>query len=163
MSKPTDLADVLPGPPLVYLRRMAWSDSDAARIVYTGRFFEFAMAAVEAWFREVWGRHWYRMHVEQEIGTPFVHVDMDMLAPLVPDDLLAVTVTVERMGRSSLTFGLTGRKEEDGTPCFRATYVCTLVSMQPAMHAIPIPEDQRAVIEQYIARCREDVEPDCVP
>lgn len=154
MSKPTELLDeVVGGAPLIYRRRIAWSDTDAARIAYTVRFFEFGMAAVESWFRDVWGRHWYRMHVDQDIGTPFVHLDMDIHAPLIPEDIVQVRVYVARLGRSSLTFDLRGTKRDD-TACFTARYVCTLVQMDP-IRPMEIPPDKRALIEAYMAACGE--------
>jgi YbgC/YbaW family acyl-CoA thioester hydrolase len=144
-------ADTVVGPPLVYRRRIGWADTDAARIVYTVRFFDYGMAAVEAWFREIWGMHWYRMHVELDMGAPCVHVDMDMQAPLVPDDILAVTVLVEKIGRASLTFQLEGVKQ-DGIRCFTARYVHSLVRMSP-MRAAEIPAEKRALVEDYMRRC----------
>jgi len=151
-SRLTDTPEgVVTDVPLVYRRRIAWSDTDAARIVYTVRFFEFGMAAVEAWFRKIWGKHWYRMHVEQDVGTPFVHIDMDMRAPLVPDDIVDVRVLVERVGRSSLTFAVDGRRH-DGADCFVARYTCSLVQMNP-IRSMPIPADKRRLIDAYIAGC----------
>lgn len=151
MSKPTEaLKDVLPGPPLIYRRRIGWADTDAARIVYTVRLFDFGMSAVEAWFSEIWGRHWYRMHVEQDMGCPFVHLDMDIHAPLVPEDMLSIRVLVERLGRTSLTFLLQGSRQ-DGVSCFTARYVNTLVRMNP-MHSIEIPDNKRALVRTYIAQ-----------
>lgn len=146
-----DLTDALPGPPLVYRRRIGWADSDAARIVYTARFFDYGIAAVETWFRVVWGKHWYRMHVELDMGAPCVHVDMDMHAPLIPEDLLSVTVLVEKLGRASLTFRLEGAKQ-DGTRCFTARYIHSLVKMSP-LRAAAIPADKRVLIEEYMRRC----------
>lgn len=169
MSKPIDIAqalgeragnrleqpeftDTLAGPPLIYRRRIGWGDSDAARIVYTVRFFDFGLAAVEAWFRVIWGMHWYQMHLQLDMGAPCVHVDMDMHAPLVPDDILSVKVLVEKLGRASLTFQLEGAKQ-DGTLCFTARYVHSLVKMSP-MRAAEIPADKRALIEEYMRRCQ---------
>ncbi len=152
MSKPIELNDVDPGPPLVYKRRMGWAESDSARIVNSGRYLDFAMAAVEAWFRHIWGRDWHAMHVDLDMGSPMVHFDIDFLAPLEPGDLLAVSVYVERLGRSSLSFALEGMRQ-DGVPCFRCGYVSTIVAMAPHMHAVPVPAEQRRRIEAYIDAC----------
>lgn len=155
MSKLTECAEqldeVVAGAPLVYRRRIGWADTDAARITYTVRFFEFGMAAAESWFRNVWGKHWYRMHVEHDVGTPFVHIDMDIHASLIPEDIIEVRVFIEKLGGASLTFDLRGCKD-DGTDCFTARYVCTLVHMNP-IRAMKIPADKRALIEDYIAWC----------
>lgn len=144
-------ADVVGREPLVYRRRIGWADTDAARIVYTVRFFDFALTAIEAWFREVYGLDWYRMHTEHGMGTPFVHVDMDIRAPLVPEDVLDVTVLVEAVGRSTIGFAVEGRRG-DGERSFNARYTCAVVDAG-RMKAVSIPADRRRRIEAYLAAC----------
>ena len=39
--------------PFVHRRVPTWGETDGARIVYTVRFVDYAMDAIEAWFREV--------------------------------------------------------------------------------------------------------------
>lgn len=151
MSKPTEF-DLVSRVPFVHRRRITWSDTDAARIVYTVRFFEFAMAGIEAWFREVWGRDWFRLHTDLDMGSPFVRVETDLLGPLVPGDILDVRVLVAKCGRSSLTFAVDGMKAEDGARVFSGRYTCAIVRMNP-MRAVGIPPEQRAVVEDYMAAC----------
>lgn len=149
MSKPIELNDVVSRTPFVFRRRIGWGDTDAARIVYTVRFFEFGMAAIEAWFREIWGMDWYAMHVERGEGSPFVHVEMDIAAPLVPGDLLDCTVRVEKLGKASLGFHVEGRRRDE-TLCFTARFVSVVVTMDP-MRAAEIPADKRRLVEAYMA------------
>lgn len=153
MSKPTEFSDVASLTPLVHQRRIAWSDTDAARIVYTVRFFEFAMEAIDTWFREIYGGDWYEMNVERGTGTPFVHVEMDIKAALRPPEILSTTVLVEKLGRSALTFQVTGRKD-DGTVSFQGRYVCAVAKMHP-IRAMTIPDPERERIQNYIRRCEE--------
>lgn len=149
MSKPIELNDVVSRAPLVFRRRIGWADTDAARIAYTVRFFEFAMAGIEAWFREVWGMDWFTMHLERSEGSPFVHVEMDIAAPLVPGDILDTTVRVEKLGTASIGFHVQGRRQDD-TLCFTARFVCVTVTMDP-MRSAAIPADKRRIIEAYMA------------
>jgi 4-hydroxybenzoyl-CoA thioesterase len=153
MSKPTEFNDVASLTPLVHQRRIAWCDTDAARIVYTVRFFEFAMEAIDAWFREIYGGDWYELNVHRGSGTPFVHVEMDIKASLRPPEVLKTTVLVEKLSRSALTFQVVGRKE-DGAVSFSGRYVCAICKMEP-MRAISIPDAERERVQQYIRQCEE--------
>src|SRR5687767_3262902 len=102
MSRPTDA-------PFVHHRRVSWADTDAARIAYTGRFLDFAMEAIEAWWRERMGIDWYELNVDRGIGTPFVHVALDFRSPVTPRDTMAMTVMLTRLGGSSLRFAVIAR------------------------------------------------------
>jgi len=148
MSKPTDTISM----PLVHHRVINWRDTDAARIVYTVRFLDFAMEAIEEWFRVVIGLDWFDMNVDLGIGTPFVKTDIDFRAPLTPRDALRVTVLVERAGRSSISFNITGDRD-DGVRSFEGRLVCCAVSNEGTMQAVEIPADWRSRIDGYIAGC----------
>jgi 4-hydroxybenzoyl-CoA thioesterase len=133
--------------PYLHHRVITWGDTDAAQIVYTVRFFDFAMEAIEGWFRAVLGLDWYTLNIDQHIGTPFVNVSMDISTPLTPRDRLCCAVHVERLGRASLTLRVLGRKE-DGTETFDARHTCCFVNSQ-SMTAIPVPPEFRTTIEAY--------------
>lgn len=75
MSKPTDAVATAAGAaaidypaPYVYRRRVRWGDSDAARIAYTVRFFDYAMEAIEGWFDDVLGSDWYISNTQHGLG-----------------------------------------------------------------------------------------------
>ncbi len=72
-----------------------------ARIAYTARFLDYAMEAIERWCQDRLGTGWYEMNVDEGIGTPFVHVEMDFRSPVTPRDTLASTVRLIRLGGSS--------------------------------------------------------------
>jgi len=57
----------------VWRRRVGFGDCDPARIAYTGRIPEFALKAIDAFWEDLLdGDNWFRMNVDQGIGTPFV-------------------------------------------------------------------------------------------
>jgi len=147
MSKPTEAAPA----PIVHHRVINWSDTDAALIVYTVRFVDFAMEAIEQWFRTVVGYSWYEMNMDLGLGTPFVKVDIDFKAPLTPRNTLRTAVLVERAGRSSIAFNVHGDRE-DGVRSFVGRLVCCTVDTQTKKPAA-IPADWRTLIEDYMARC----------
>lgn len=147
MSKLTETPPI----PFVHRRVVNWGDTDAARIVYTGRFLDFALEAIEDWFRTVVGYGWYEMNVDLGVGTPFVKADIDFKAPLTPRDELRTTVLVERAGRSSMTFNVEGERE-DGVRSFTGRLVCCAVATGE-MKPVEIPADWRERIDRYVAAC----------
>ena len=46
--------------PFTYRREIFWGDTDTARIVYTGKFADYILEAVEAWMRAYLGTDWFR-------------------------------------------------------------------------------------------------------
>lgn len=147
MSKPTE-AGAAAAHPFVHRRQITWGDTDTARIAYTARYLDFAMEAVEAWFRDRLGTDWYRLNVERAVGTPFVHVALDFRSPLTPRDALDTTVRLVRLGGSSLRFALAGRAGE--RLAFEAALVCAFVDTT-AMRPIPAPDDFRPALEREAA------------
>lgn len=137
--------------PYVHERKIRFGHSDAAGIAYTVRFFDFAMEAIEGWFEQVAGTPWYVINTELGYGTPFVHIEMDIKAPLRPGDHLACRVLVKETGRSSIRFGVDGFDGDDNL-VFVSQWVCVLADNR-AMKSIPIPDDLAARIAQYRRCC----------
>lgn len=130
-------------PPFEHVRRVRWGESDPARIVYTARFLDFAMDAIEAFFLDRLGRGFYELNAEDGIGTPFVHVELDFKSPLTPRDTLATEVQVSRLGGGSVHFALVGRVGL--RVAFTAKLVCAFVEGSgAAMRPIRIPDRYRA-------------------
>ncbi|HEY0834736.1 MAG TPA: acyl-CoA thioesterase [Azospirillum sp.] len=151
MAKPVEVPDAPYPAPYVHRRKVRFGDSDAARIAYTIRLFDYAMEAIEGWFEEVLGNSWYHLNTECGIGSPFVHGDLDIQAPLKPGDGVAVTVLVEGTGRSTVSFRVEGRRG-DGVASFGGAWVCSFVDTA-TMRSIPIPEPLAQRIEEYRRRC----------
>ncbi|MBW8268017.1 acyl-CoA thioesterase [Caldovatus aquaticus] len=146
MVRPADAA--APLSPFVHLRRISWAETDAARIAYTPRFLDFAVEAIEAWWRDRVGTDWYEMTVDRGIGTPFVHVALDFRSPVTPRDTLATTVLLVRLGGSSLRFAVAGRVGE--RLVYEGTLVCAFVDAA-ALRPVRAPEEFRAALEREVA------------
>lgn len=149
MSRLTETAPA----PFVHRRVINWGDTDSAHIVYTGRFLDFALEAIEEWFRVVVGYGWYEMNMDLGIGTPFVKADIDFRAPLTPRNELQTTVLVGRAGDSSITFEVTGQRE-DGVCSFSGRLICCVVAVGE-MRPVEIPAAWRQRIDHYATRCLE--------
>lgn len=136
--------------PFTFRRRIAWGDSDSARIVYTGRFLDFMMDAGDAWWQAVIGYDWHALHVKLGRGAPAVHVDLDFSSPVAPGDELDCIVTVGKLGGSSL--GLVVAGEVAGRPCFTGNLVSAFVTADP-LRGTPLPPAFRECVEAYQRAC----------
>ena len=131
--------------PFVHRLVPTWGDADPARMIYTGRFPDFALRAIDAWMLENVGADFYGMNVDWGIGTPFVHLECDFRSPVTPRDRLLIAVEVEKVGTASLTFKVAGKIEADGRLCFDGRFVCVCVDAgaQSKAGARPMPLDPR--------------------
>jgi len=136
--------------PFTFRRRVAWGDSDTARMVYTGRFLDFVMDAVDAWWQAVTGYDWHALNVKLERGGPAVHVDLDFARAVYPGDELDCVVTLTRIGRSSVAVAVRG--EVAGASAFSANLVSAFIDVS-RMKSEALPEAFRAQMESYRQAC----------
>lgn len=136
--------------PFTFRRRVAWGDSDTARMVYTGRFLDFVMDAADAWWQAVTGYDWHALHVKLDRGGPAVHVDLDFTRAVYPGDELDCIVTLAKLGRSSV--GVAVRGEVAGEMAFTANLVSAFVDAG-AMKSTALPEAFRLQMEAYRQAC----------
>ncbi|MFT7624338.1 MAG: YbgC/YbaW family acyl-CoA thioester hydrolase [Myxococcota bacterium] len=76
---------------------------DRAGIVFYGRFYEYAHAALEELLAEIFGRA-DAIFESLGFGMPLVHSEADYFAPTRMGDKLKITVEIERLGTKSVTF-----------------------------------------------------------
>lgn len=111
-------------------RTVAFGDCDPAGIVYTARFLDHCLGAIEAFWKSILdGRSWYEMNVDLDRGTPFVNVSLDFASPVTPRQALDLAVRVERVGATSVTFAVSGR--QGAKECFRGKLTCVVVQKRP--------------------------------
>ena len=133
----------------VYRRRVQWGDADPAEMAYTVRFLDFAMDAIDSWYRDEIGCDWFTLNVERQFGSPAVHLELDFKAPLRPGDEIEIRVFVEKVGTSSVTLRFDGRFT-DGRPVYEGCIVNVFVDRE-SLRSAPIPSDMKARIEAYAA------------
>jgi acyl-CoA thioesterase FadM len=140
------MQETSPWTPFVHRRIIVWGDTDPAAIVYTGRFLDFMLEAIEALMRERVGADWYRMNVDEKIGTPFVNVGLDFKNPVTPREPLDIRVLVARVGRSSVTFAVQGSGAESGVLKFTGSATFVFVTTMDG-RPCDIPDAYRRVLE----------------
>lgn len=134
---------------LVRIRRtVKWGECDPAGILYTPRAFDYITEAIEQWFRDVGGSDWMHMLSAEDIGAPTVHAACNYRSPMAPGLKVCVTVYLERIGDSSLTFLV--RCEDEQRLYFEGTLVSCVISISDH-RACPIPDGMRQRAETYAA------------
>lgn len=138
--------------PFIHWRTIPFGDTDAAAIVYTPRFVDYCMEAIEVWFKQYIGIDWYWINVRDQRGTPVVHLELDFTGPLISGDSLGVRLEVSDIGRSTLTLLLEGVKDsheaQDNFSVFTAKFVFCFVDTAENK-SIPIPPASIEKIRAY--------------
>ncbi|MEH6359533.1 MAG: acyl-CoA thioesterase [Amylibacter sp.] len=128
--------------------RVGWADCDPASIVYTGKLSLFALEAIDAWWEYYFdGDGWYQLNIDRNLGTPFVHLEIDFKSPVTPRFRLKCAVQPMRLGQSSIEFQVRGFQDEG--LCFEGRFVCVFV-LADKFTKIPAPELIRNVVEPLI-------------
>jgi acyl-CoA thioesterase FadM len=129
--------------------KVPFGHADIAGIVYTPRFTEYCMDAMEAFLREQIGLDWYAINRQGDYVNPVVKLELTFLNSARISDVIAIDVAVAAVGRSSFTLKVNGLLVDQGAkPCFEAAVVLAIVDVR-SQRARPIAEAHRLLLEQY--------------
>ena len=109
-------------------RRIEWRDTDASGAYHNSAVFAFMEAAETALLERlgmveaIYGRH------------PRVHIEADFLKPLWFRDLVAVTIAVAEVGRTSVAYDV--EMARAGETCVRGRFVAVLLD---GIGGAPVP------------------------
>lgn len=145
MSETASSAD--DGGTFTHVIRVGWADCDPAEIAYTGRIPNFALEAIDCWWEAHTGLDWFRMNLDRNTGTPFVHLSLDFRRPVTPRHRLLCEVRLIHVGTSSVRFTVAGK--QDGELCFEGEFVEVFVD-HSTNTKISIPED---ILSELTALC----------
>jgi acyl-CoA thioesterase FadM len=125
---------------------------DPAGIVYTPEYLNLFNGVIEDWYGDALRLPYHELVRTRRTGLGYAHVSADFATPSSMGDVLDVAVIVRAIGRSSMK--LTVHAFKHGTECVRATFVTVTTSLQDHK-AIALPDDLRAALTDYQARCGE--------
>jgi acyl-CoA thioesterase FadM len=132
----------------VYRRLILWGDCDPAAIVYTPRFLDYTLEAIDAWMTKILGINWYAMNTKLGIGGPIVHASLDFSSPAKGGERLDIAVDLAKATRSALTFAVTGSVAPK-----RKIYVAKVVVViidGKRFKSIDLPPQFRRRIDAYL-------------
>ena len=126
-------------------QRLRFAHCDAAGIAYYPRLLELADGVVEDWTEQVVGVSRRVLHLGLGRGLPTVDMKVQFASPSRLGDQLDFTLSVARIGTSSIDFAL--EMACAGERRLSAQYTQVLVELA-AMRAMPWPAEWRARIEE---------------
>ena len=127
-----------------------FADCDPAQMVFYPLYLVMFNELVEDWFREGLKLPFSYYHFEQQHGLPTVHLEVDFVAPSRLGEVLTATLTVSKVGKSSIALDILLRGP-DNSDRVRGKVVLVVTDLRSS-RSIAIPEDLRAKILQYCPR-----------
>ena len=127
-------------------RRVEFGDTDMAGIVHFANFFRY-MEAAETEFLRTLGFSVAWHYNGQRVGFPRVSAACDYVKPAKFGDLLTVTVSIEKVGRKSVTYRFAFTRGADSIATGRITSVFCHKGDDGAMKSVELPPEIRAKLE----------------
>lgn len=124
-----------------------FDDCDPAGIVFYPRYFEMLNRFVEDWFAEGLDYSFPEMHLKDGRGVPTVRLEVEFRRPSRFGDRLDWSLSVLRLGRSSLEIAVE-------VTCARelrlsARQLLAFTSIGAEMRSVPLPQELRARMESF--------------
>jgi len=127
-------------PDFILPARVYYEDTDAAGVVYYASYLKFFERCRTEWMRNI-GQGQQALFDAHGLAFVVRNVNLDYLAPARLDDLLAIELSVEKLGRAQVIFRQRARREDkilvDGT----VQVACVDLAK---MKSAPIPQWLRA-------------------
>ena len=120
---------------------------DPAGIVFYPQYFVLFNELVEDWFNQGLGIDFARLHVEDGLGIPMGSIECKFLSPSKVGETLRLSLSINRIGKSSLQLNVTGRS--GGETRVQATLTVVLASLE-TRRSLAFPDDMRTRLERYV-------------
>jgi acyl-CoA thioester hydrolase len=128
-----------------YLLRVRYSECDAQKVVFNGRYVDYIDVAVAEFMRVIWGN--YNDILSKDIDNQVVKLTIDWEAPAHFDEIVAITVKAVRAGSSSYSLQLNFYNYENHKKLASAEIIYAMVSA--AKHVkMEIPQNMRKKLEE---------------
>lgn len=122
--------------------QVEFNHCDPAGIVFYPRYFEMVNSVIENFFADRLGRTFAQITLRDKGGVPTVRINADFRSPSHLGDILAFTLKVEHIGRTSAELLLTASVDA----LVKIDVHLTLVWITPEGRAVPWPEDLHAAL-----------------
>jgi len=126
-----------------------FGDVDYVRVVYYPRFFHLYHRAFEDWFNTALGVPYSDVISKENIGFPAVSVQSDFLAPLRFGERVRVELSLDEIGKKSLTCSYTITRISDNVIAARAT-IKTVTVDNDTFRSKSIPEEWRQRFQRFM-------------
>lgn len=131
--------------PFAIEHRVPWADVDLAKIVYFPRFFSYFELAELEWYRQQ-GLSYESILEEMDVWMPRVAAHCNYRAPARLAELLSIEMHLERLGRTSYTFGFNAYCLPERKPLADGYIVIATVGRE-SFEATPVPARLVSLLE----------------
>jgi 4-hydroxybenzoyl-CoA thioesterase len=130
-------------------RTVRFCDCDPAGIVFYPQYMVMLNTLAEVWFDEALKIPYAVLIGERRTGLPTVRLEVDFTAISRHGEQLALSVEIEKLGRSSLTLiaEFSSATNHELRLRARQVLVCTSLVTHKAQ---PLPDDVRAALQPYV-------------
>lgn len=150
-SRPQPLpAGALPAAARRIPLRIRYNECDPAGIVFFANWFTYGYVAMDDFFQLELGIDFHHLHEARRTGTGAVHVEADYFAPGLAGEQITITPLVARIGGGSYSLTIHMHRGEQELVRLRTVTATTNLDTR---RGIPIPDDLRAALAAYQARC----------
>jgi acyl-CoA thioester hydrolase len=133
------------------VRRVEFSETDAAGIVHFSNFFRYMESVEHAFFRSL-GHSVLMEESDPPVGWPRVAVSCEYFQPLRFEDEVELHLLVAEKKAKSLTYLIRFRKLNADPPvevaCGRLTVVCVTRDAKGRMRSVPVPKDLASLVRE---------------
>ena len=123
-------------------RKIRFSETDPAGIVFYPEFFRMFNDVFEDWMEEIVGVDFPLQFLELQRMFPLVHVEVDFKQPRIIGQTLRLVFVLTGLGRSTIRYSIIGFDGDDGTEIMRGQFV-NCVASKATHTSIPLPGDMR--------------------
>ena len=123
-------------------RRVDFPMVDLAKIVYYPRFWDLAHRFYEESWEDSCCMHYNTILSEHMIAFPLVHSDTQFLHPVAYGDTIQCTLTVPKVGNTSITWRYEFRNQ-DGVLCWTSDQVTVCTDMSEVQSKMIVPDWMR--------------------
>jgi acyl-CoA thioester hydrolase len=136
-----------------YLLRVRYSECDAQKVVFNGRYVDYIDIAVTEFMRVIWGN--YNDILSKGIDSQVVGLSIHWKAPAHFDDVIAITVKSVRIGSSSYTLQVDFDNHQTAVHIGSAEITYVMVSAGE-YKKMDIPKEMRKKLEEGAPGIRVD-------
>ena len=135
------------------VHKIRFDDVDGAGIVYYPHFFHLCHQALEDFFDTAAPLSYPELIRDRRLGLPTVAIESSFTSPLTYGDTAVVSMSVERIGTSSVVLGYKITRKATGDVCFTARITTVLMHLD-TQKATPLTPELRKVLEGTLVEPR---------
>lgn len=140
--------------PFQVRRRVRWSECDPAGVVYTGKFVDFLLGAVNLFYANLVDKPYREFTREVGVDTPCRGLEMDFRGALWPEDEFLISVVVTAIRNSSFDLHVRAA-QESGREIFLARFTPICIPKGGERKSIPIPEAYKLALQAHLSENRK--------